>query len=78
MGSESFAGRLTLQARQFQTTTSELRDSINRFIRYVSFALIPVGALLTYSQLRADQSLPDAIGERSPASSRWCRRAWCC
>ena len=61
MGSESFAGRLTLQARQFQTTTSELRDSINRFIRYVSFALIPVGALLTYSQLRADQSLPDAI-----------------
>ena len=61
VGSESFAGRLTLQARQFQTTTSELRDSINRFIRYVSFALIPVGALLTYSQLRADQSLPDAI-----------------
>ncbi len=61
VGSESFAGRLTLQARQFQTTSSELRDSINRFIRYVSFALIPVGALLTYSQLRADQSLPDAI-----------------
>ena len=61
VGSESFAGRLTLQARKFQTTTSELRDSINRFIRYVSFALIPVGALLTYSQLRADQSLPDAI-----------------
>ena len=61
VGSESFAGRLTLQARQFQTTTSELRDSINRFIRYVSFALIPVGALLTYSQLSADQSLPDAI-----------------
>ncbi|MCB0905229.1 MAG: HAD-IC family P-type ATPase, partial [Actinobacteria bacterium] len=61
VGSESFAGRLTLQARQFQTTSSELRDSINRFIRYVSFALIPVGALLTYSQLSADQSLPDAI-----------------
>ena len=61
VGSESFAGRLTLQARKFQTTTSELRDSINRFIRYVSYALIPVGALLTYSQLRADQSLPDAI-----------------
>ncbi len=61
VAAESFAGRLTLQARQFQTTASELRDSINRFIRYVSMAVIPVGALLTYSQLQADQSLDEAI-----------------
>ncbi len=61
VGSESFAGRLTLQARKFQTTTSELRDSINRFIRYVSMALIPVGALLTWSQLQADQTLKEAV-----------------
>jgi cation-transporting ATPase E len=61
VGADSFAGRLTQQARTFQTTASELRDSINRFIRYVSFALIPVGALLTWSQLQADQSLKEAI-----------------
>jgi cation-transporting ATPase E len=61
VGTESFAGRLTAQARKFQVTDSELRDSINRFIRYVSFALIPVGVLLTYSQLQADQSLKEAI-----------------
>ncbi|MEZ5186929.1 MAG: HAD-IC family P-type ATPase [Candidatus Nanopelagicales bacterium] len=61
VGAESFAGKLTVQARQFQTTSSELRDSINRFIKYISFALIPVGALLTYSQLQADQSLAEAI-----------------
>ncbi len=61
VGAESFAGRLTAQARKFQVTDSELRDSINRFIRYVSFALIPVGALLTYSQLLADQSLKEAV-----------------
>jgi len=61
VGAESFAGRLTEQARKFQPTTSELRDSINRFIRYISYALIPVGALLTWSQLQADQTLPEAI-----------------
>ena len=61
VGAESFAGRLTEQARQFQRTSSELRDSINRFIRYISFALIPVGALLTYSQLLADQTLKEAV-----------------
>lgn len=61
VGTDSFAGRLTQQARKFQTTSSELRDSINRFIRYISMALIPVGALLTWSQLQADQSLKEAI-----------------
>jgi cation-transporting ATPase E len=61
VGADSFAGRLTVQAREFQTTASELRDSIDRFIRYVSLAIIPVGALLTYSQLQADQSLREAI-----------------
>jgi cation-transporting ATPase E len=61
VAADSFAGRLTQQARTFQTTDSELRDSINRFIRYVSFALIPIGALLTYSQLQADQTLDEAI-----------------
>jgi hypothetical protein len=52
---------LTAQAKQFQTTTSELRDSINRFIRYIGLAIIPIGALLTWSQLQADQTLDEAI-----------------
>ena len=61
VGADSFAGRLTAQARTFQTTTSELRDSINRFIRYIGLAIIPIGALLTWSQLQADQTLDEAI-----------------
>lgn len=51
IGRESFASGLTEQAAKFQTTSSELRDSINRFIRYVSYALLPVGGLLLWSQL---------------------------
>lgn len=61
VGADSFAGRLTAQAKKFQTTDSELRDSINRFIRYIGLAIIPIGALLTWSQLQADQTLHEAI-----------------
>jgi cation-transporting ATPase E len=61
VGGASFAAGLTVQARQFALTRSELRDAINTFIRIASFLLVPIGALLLWSQLRADQTLPDAI-----------------
>lgn len=62
VGRDSFAAGLTEQAKKFQTTDSELRDSINRFIRYVSYFLLPVGILLLASQLfRAKLPLDEAI-----------------
>lgn len=61
VGKDSFAAGLTVQARKFTLTRSELRDAINTFIRIASVLLIPVGGLLLWSQLRADQTLPDAI-----------------
>ena len=61
VGRASFAAGLTEQARSFQQTNSELRDSVSRFIRIVSYLLVPVGALLLWSQLRADQDLNDAL-----------------
>lgn len=62
VGKDSFAAGLTEQASKFHLTNSELRDAINRFIRYVSFLLLPVGALLLYSQLdRADLPWREAI-----------------
>ena len=61
VGKDSFAAGLTAQARQFALTRSELRDAINTFIRIASVLLVPVGGLLLWSQLRADQTLPDAI-----------------
>ncbi len=55
IGRDSFASGLTEQAKKFHLTNSELRDSINRFIRGISFLLVPVGLLLLWSQLvRAD------------------------
>ncbi|HBJ72983.1 MAG TPA: magnesium-transporting ATPase, partial [Actinobacteria bacterium] len=62
VGRDSFAAGLTEQAKEFHLTNSELRDAISGFIRVVSFLLLPIGALLLYSQrVRADACWDDAI-----------------
>ncbi len=62
IGKDSFAAGLTEQAKQFHLTNSELRDSINRFIRLLSYMLLPVGLLLFVSQVfRAQIPFNDAI-----------------
>jgi cation-transporting P-type ATPase E len=61
VGRDSFAAGLTAQARKFEQTRSELRDDINKFVRIASFMIPPVGILLLVSQLRANQSVDEAI-----------------
>jgi cation-transporting ATPase E len=67
VGHDSYAARLAEEASKFSLTRSELRDSIQRFIKYVSYALIPVGVLLFISQYRAnDGRIRDAIAGTVP------------
>ncbi len=61
VGADSFAAGLTVAAKEYKLSNSELRDSINQFIRVVSFLIVPIGILLVISQLRADQPLNIAI-----------------
>lgn len=61
VGADSFAAGLTAAAKEFALSNSELRDSVNRFIRVVSFLIVPIGVLLVISQLRADQPVDLAI-----------------
>ena len=62
VGRDSFAAGLTEQAKKFHQTNSELRDSINRFIRLLSYLLLPVGLLLFFSQwLRADLPINEVL-----------------
>lgn len=62
IGRDSFAAGLTEQAKKFHQTNSELRDSINRFIRLLSYLLLPVGLLLFFSQwLRADLPIKEVL-----------------
>ena len=62
VGRDSFAAGLTEQAKKFHQTNSELRDSINRFIRLLSYLLLPVGLLLFFSQwLRAGLPIKEVL-----------------
>jgi cation-transporting ATPase E len=67
VGHESYAAQLADEASKFSLTRSELRDSIQRFIKYVSYALVPVGILLFVSQYKAnDGNIRDAIAGTVP------------
>jgi cation-transporting ATPase E len=54
VGQDSYAAKLADEASKFSLTRSELRDSIQRFIKYVSFALVPIAIFLFVSQYRAN------------------------
>ena len=61
VGREAYAARLAEEASRFTLVRSELRSGIDRILRAIGWLLVPVGALVIYSQFRADQPLDDAV-----------------
>lgn len=61
VGSEGYAARLVERASRFSLASSPLRDGINRFIRGITWIMIPVAALLIFNQLRSDQGFDDSV-----------------
>jgi len=61
VGREAYAARLAEEASRFSLVRSELRSGIDRILRAIGWLLVPVGALVIYSQFRADQPLDDAV-----------------
>ena len=61
VGADAYARRLTNEARRFTPARSELIDGINRILRYVTWAIFPVGAILLVSQLHERESVRDAV-----------------
>jgi cation-transporting ATPase E len=57
VGAEAYARKLAAQARRFTLVRSELVAGINQILRYVTWAIPPVAALLVISQLRTHQSV---------------------
>ncbi|MDD3334695.1 MAG: HAD-IC family P-type ATPase [Eubacteriales bacterium] len=53
VGSESYMGRLQMSARKVKRASSVLMGDMNRIIRYVSMALLPLGLLLYWKQTAA-------------------------
>lgn len=61
VGGEAYARQLAAEARRFALVRSELMDGINRILRYVTWALVPVAVLSVVSQLHARDSVPEAL-----------------
>jgi cation-transporting P-type ATPase E len=61
VGKEAYARALAEEARKFTLVHSELRSGRNRIVRVVGLVMVPTASLLLFSQLRADQSVSDAL-----------------
>lgn len=50
VGKENYASRLAIEAKREKRARSELMNSLNRIVKFLTFAVIPIGLLLFYSQ----------------------------
>ncbi len=61
VGADSWAHKLTAEAKDFSLTRSELRVGVDRLLQVVSWSLPPLTALLVWSQLLAAEVVADAL-----------------
>ena len=66
VGADTYASKLTLEARRFSMVNSELRNSINRIVKWLSWALLPVVLISANGQVQAVGGWISAI-----ASGAW-------
>jgi cation-transporting ATPase E len=62
VGVDAYAAQLAREARRFELVHSELIAGINRILRYVTWAIFPVAALLLLSQLHIYSHWREAVG----------------
>jgi len=53
VGADSYARKLAAEVKQFKLARSELMDGINTILKFVQWAIIPIGLLVLWSQLNA-------------------------
>jgi cation-transporting P-type ATPase E len=61
VGDDAYARKLATEARRFALARSELIDGLNQILRYVTWAIFPVAALLLVSQWNANDDWRDAV-----------------
>jgi cation-transporting ATPase E len=61
VGADSYARKLAAEARRFAPARSELTEGINRILRYVTWAIVPIAPLLLVSQIRANSDAAGAV-----------------
>lgn len=63
VGADSYAAKLTAEARSFSLVSSELRDSQARLLKWITWLLAPVMAILIHGQMMSVGGWGVAIGE---------------
>lgn len=53
VGADSYAARITAEAKQFSLVRSELRTGIAKIIKWITILLLPVGAIVVNGQMQA-------------------------
>jgi cation-transporting ATPase E len=61
VGADAYARKLAAEARRFAPVRSDLMDGINRILRYVTWAIFPVAALLLFSQFHAKENQREVV-----------------
>ena len=65
VGSNTYASKITAEAKKFSLVSSELRESINRVIKWISWALVPFIAVAINGQMLAHGGWSSAISNGS-------------
>jgi cation-transporting ATPase E len=61
VGEQAYARKLAAQARRFTLVRSELMEGIDKILRYVTWAIFPVAALLLASQMHLREGASAAL-----------------
>lgn len=61
VGRDAYAARLAEEASRFTLVRSELRNGIDRILRFITWLLVPAGVLSIYNQLSGSQPLREAL-----------------
>ncbi|MCU1515758.1 MAG: ATPase, P-type (transporting), superfamily, subfamily, partial [Pseudarthrobacter sp.] len=61
VGAESFASRLTAEAKRFSLVQSEIRQGLDRILRWITLALLPIMAVVINGQMQGQGGWQHAI-----------------
>lgn len=61
VGSENYSTQLVYKAKHKNNASSEMKDSIEKVIKVLSFVIVPVGLILFFAQISANTDLSTAI-----------------
>lgn len=65
IGSNTYASKITLEAKKFSLVASELRNAINKVIKWISYALLPFVLVAANGQMQAHGGWGVAIADGS-------------